>query len=137
MPTYDYECSECGSVFEEFQSIKAKPLRKTLCETCGEKRPVRRLIGTGGAIIFKGSGFYQTDYRDDSYHKAAKADSESKSKPDAKGDAKKGDKPAKSPASTEASGSSTKPDGAESSNAPKKSASKKPASRRKGGGKPT
>ncbi len=90
MPTYDYQCNECGSVFEEFQSIKAKPLRKSLCETCGEKRPVRRLIGTGGAVIFKGSGFYQTDYRDDSYHKAAKADSDTKSKPDAKSDDKAG-----------------------------------------------
>jgi len=128
MPTYDYECTECGSVFEESQSIKAKPLRKTLCETCGEKRPVRRLIGTGGAVIFKGSGFYQTDYRDDSYHKAAKADSDTESKPDAKSnaksDAKKGDKPDKSTTSSEVAGDSAKPGGAESSLSSKKPASK-------------
>jgi putative FmdB family regulatory protein len=128
MPTYDYECMECGSVFEESQSIKAKPLRKTLCETCGEKRPVRRLIGTGGAVIFKGSGFYQTDYRDDSYRKAAKADSDVKSKPDAesdtKSDAMKGDKPDKPPTSSEVGGGSAKPCGAESSPSSKKPASK-------------
>ncbi len=126
MPTYDYQCTECGSVFEEFQSIKAKPLRKSLCETCGEKRPVRRLIGTGGAVIFKGSGFYQTDYRDDSYHKAAKADSDTKSKPDGK----KGDKAEKSPASSETRSDSAKTSGAEPSQS---STRAEPKSKGKGG----
>lgn len=69
MPTYEYECQKCEHKFEEFQSITAKPLRK--CPACG-KQSLRRLIGTGAGIIFKGSGFYQTDYRSDSYRQAAK-----------------------------------------------------------------
>ncbi len=68
MPTYDYECEACGHAFEKFQSITASPVRT--CPECG-KRKVRRLIGTGAGIIFKGSGFYQTDYRSESYKKAA------------------------------------------------------------------
>ena len=59
MPTYDYECKSCGHTFEKFQSITARPLRK--CPRCGA--PVRRLIGTGAGVIFKGSGFYETDYK--------------------------------------------------------------------------
>lgn len=82
MPTYEYQCDVCGSVFDIFQSIKAQPLKKADCETCGAKTKVQRLIGTGGAVIFKGSGFYQTDYRSESYKSAAKADS---------GEGKKGD----------------------------------------------
>lgn len=74
MPTYEYVCDNCQHEFEEFQSISAAPLKK--CPQC-KKQKLRRLIGTGGAIIFKGSGFYQTDYRSDSYKKAAKADKES------------------------------------------------------------
>lgn len=73
MPTYDYECRSCGHQYELFQSITAKPAKK--CPTCG-KNTAKRLIGTGGGIIFRGSGFYQTDYRSESYKKAAKADSE-------------------------------------------------------------
>lgn len=76
MPTYEYECTKCGEVFDIFQSIKARPLRRAHCETCGKVQPVRRLIGTGGAILFKGSGFYETDYRSESYRKAAKAERE-------------------------------------------------------------
>jgi|GEM_PF-760568 putative FmdB family regulatory protein len=60
MPNYDYECSACGAVFEVFQSMTAEPLKK--CEKCGKSGKVRRLIGTGAGIIFKGSGFYATDY---------------------------------------------------------------------------
>ena len=71
MPTYDYKCEACGHSFEVFHSIKAKPIRK--CPEC-KKLKVKRLIGTGGGIIFKGSGFYQTDYRSDSYRKAAAND---------------------------------------------------------------
>lgn len=87
MPTYDYECEACGHSFEKFQSITA-PAVKT-CPQC-RKRKVRRLIGTGAGVIFKGSGFYQTDYRNSSYKKAAKDDkpaasSESGSKSDASG----------------------------------------------------
>jgi len=71
MPTYDYECTACEHRFEMFQSITAKPIRK--CPQCG-KMTVRRLIGSGGAIIFKGSGFYQTDYRSSDYTSKAKAE---------------------------------------------------------------
>ncbi len=74
MPTYDYECSGCGHRWELFQSITAKPKRK--CPECG-RATAKRLIGTGGGIIFKGSGFYQTDYRSESYRKAAKAETDS------------------------------------------------------------
>lgn len=71
MPTYDYECDACGHKFEEMQSMTEEPLKK--CPEC-KKKKLRRLIGTGAAIIFKGSGFYQTDYRSESYKNAAKAD---------------------------------------------------------------
>ena len=73
MPTYDYKCQACEYEFEEFQSITAKPIRK--CPECG-KMKVKRLIGTGAGVIFKGSGFYETDYRSEGYKKAAKADTE-------------------------------------------------------------
>ena len=74
MPTYDYRCTACGHEFEEFQSIKADPLKN--CPQC-RKDALERLIGPGAALIFKGSGFYLTDYRSDNYRKAAKADKES------------------------------------------------------------
>jgi len=74
MPTYDYACDACQHKWEEFQSITAAPSKK--CPQCGKSK-AKRLIGTGGGIIFKGSGFYQTDYRSDSYKKAADADSKS------------------------------------------------------------
>jgi len=72
MPTYDYECGACEHRFELFQSITAKAVRK--CPVCG-KLKVRRLIGTGAGIIFKGSGFYCTDYRGKDYNESAKKDS--------------------------------------------------------------
>ena len=71
MPTYEYKCNACRKKMEIFQSIKEDPKRK--CPECG-KNALERLIGTGGAIIFKGSGFYQTDYRSESYKKAAESD---------------------------------------------------------------
>lgn len=71
MPTYEYICEACGCEFERFQTIKARPLRT--CPKCG-KRALKRLIGTGAGIIFKGSGFYQTDYRSESYKKAAESE---------------------------------------------------------------
>src|SRR3990170_3751563 len=78
MPTYEYECRECGKVFEVFHSIMEKAKKKipVECRQCDNQAPVRRLIGTGGAILFKGSGFYVTDYRSDSYKKAAQAESQ-------------------------------------------------------------
>ena len=71
MPTYDYECDACGHSFELFQSITESHKRK--CPECG-KLKLRRLFGAGAAIVFKGSGFYQTDYRSDSYRKSAEAE---------------------------------------------------------------
>jgi putative FmdB family regulatory protein len=71
MPTYDYVCDACQHAFELFQSIKDGQKRK--CPECGRQK-LRRLIGPGGAIMFKGSGFYKTDYRSESYKKAAAAD---------------------------------------------------------------
>jgi putative FmdB family regulatory protein len=76
MPTYDYECDACGHRFELFQSISADPEKK--CPEC-KKLKLRRLIGTGAAVMFKGSGFYQTDYRSESYKKSASADSKTSS----------------------------------------------------------
>ena len=69
MPTYDYECTKCGHDFEAFHSISAEPLQD--CPECDGK--VKRLIGAGAGILFKGSGFYQTDYRSESYKKGAAA----------------------------------------------------------------
>src|SRR5947207_2106004 len=74
MPTYEYHCDACEHHFDEFQSMSDKPLKK--CPQCGKPK-LRRIFGTGAAILFKGSGFYQTDYRSDSYQKAAKAEQES------------------------------------------------------------
>jgi len=71
MPTYDYQCDACDHTFELFQSI-SEPVKKK-CPECGRMK-LRRLFGTGAALLFKGSGFYQTDYRSDSYKKAAEAD---------------------------------------------------------------
>lgn len=109
MPTYDYRCSACGHEFELFQSMKDKPRRK--CPKCS-KNALVRLIGTGAAVLFKGSGFYETDYRSPSYKKGAEA--EKKSKDDAKA-SKKDDKKASSGPSCKCAGS----------NKPNQSSSKK------------
>jgi len=74
MPTYDYECDACGHEFELFQGINDPLQRK--CPKCG-KLKLRRLFGTGAAVVFKGSGFYQTDYRSESYKKAAEKEKKS------------------------------------------------------------
>jgi putative FmdB family regulatory protein len=74
MPTYDYECGSCEHTFELFQSIK-EPVKKK-CPRCGQNK-LRRLFGTGAALLFKGSGFYKTDYRSDSYKKSADAEKSS------------------------------------------------------------
>src|SRR3989338_2306280 len=70
MPTYEYECQACKHQFEQLQSMKAEPIK--VCPKC--QGSVKRLLGTGSGIIFKGSGFYQTDYRSSSYQKKAEAD---------------------------------------------------------------
>src|SRR5437899_3812411 len=89
MPTYEYKCDACGHAFERFQSITADPIKR--CPECG-KAKVRRLIGTGAGMIFKGSGFYVTDYRDQSYTDKAKAESgdaqKSETKPESKAEPK-------------------------------------------------
>lgn len=92
MPTYEYICQGCGCEFERFQSITAKPVRS--CPKCG-KRKVKRLIGTGAGIIFKGSGFYQTDYRSESYKKGAESEKKSREKQTTKKDTKSESKEAK------------------------------------------
>lgn len=74
MPTYDYRCEGCKHEFEQFQSITAAPMKK--CPKC-KKQKLRRLIGTGAALLFKGDGFYTTDYRSEKYKAAAKADAPS------------------------------------------------------------
>ena len=71
MPTYDYECESCGKSFEYFQSISESP--KTKCPACGRQK-LKRLIGAGAGFLFKGSGFYTTDYRSSDYKAKAKAD---------------------------------------------------------------
>jgi len=75
VPTYEYRCKTCAHTFERLQPITAKPVRR--CPECG--KAVERLIGTGAGIIFKGSGFYCTDYRSESYRQSAKSDSSSSS----------------------------------------------------------
>ncbi len=92
MPTYDYECDACDHAFELFQQM-SDPVKKK-CPKCG-KLKLRRLFGTGAAVVFKGSGFYETDYRSDSYkkgeEKAKKATDSGK-----KSDSKKSETSAKS-----------------------------------------
>lgn len=108
MPTYDYRCNACDHEFELFQSMR-DPVKKK-CPACG-KSALERLIGTGAAILFKGDGFYQTDYRSESYKKAAEADKKStestpqspksdsapEKKPDSKPESQRDAKPASRP----------------------------------------
>lgn len=104
MPTYEYECTKCGTVFELVQPITEaarRKLRKKDPKPCGCNAPVHRLIGTGAGVIFKGSGFYQTDYRSESYKKGAKAEKESR---EGKTDAGKADDGKKKSAGTKDDG---------------------------------
>ena len=102
MPTYSYKCDSCEHDFDMFQSITAKPVKK--CPECSENK-VRRLIGTGAGIIFKGSGFYETDYRSDNYKKAAEKDTKT---PEKKG-ADKSDKKVSTASDKKSTSSETKP----------------------------
>jgi putative FmdB family regulatory protein len=87
MPTYDYKCLKCNHQFEVFQSMKDDRLTDCPLDDCDGE--VKRLLGTGAGIIFKGSGFYETDYRSDSYKKAASADKPSSDSGSSGGDSKK------------------------------------------------
>jgi putative FmdB family regulatory protein len=102
MPTYDYVCDACNHEFELFQSITDSIKRK--CPKCGKSK-LRRLFGTGAAIMFKGSGFYQTDYRSDSYKKKADAD-----KAPSSGSGEKSDSASKADTKSETKSESTKSD---------------------------
>lgn len=115
MPTYEYICRSCDHEFEVFQSMTESVKRK--CPKCG-KNALERKIGLGAAILFKGSGFYETDYRSESYKKAAesekpaKTDAKSETKPDtkseSKSDAKSDSKPAKDSTKSASKPKSTK-----------------------------
>ena len=108
MPTYEYKCEACGHDFEQFQSITADPIRK--CPACS-KNKVKRLIGMGAGLIFKGSGFYQTDYRSEGYQKAADAEKKSSSSSNTKsadsGSSKSSDSGSGSSGSSSSSSSSS------------------------------
>jgi putative FmdB family regulatory protein len=110
MPTYDYSCEKCGKTFEIFQSMRDESLRECPKELCRQKKwghgKVKRLLGTGAGLIFKGSGFYSTDYRSNSYKEGAKKDAPAA--PAASGEKSSGGKetggsgtPAASPATAE------------------------------------
>jgi len=93
MPTYDYECDACGHEWELFQRIVEDAIKK--CPEC-KKKKARRLFGTGAAVMFKGSGFYETDYRSDSYKKGAKAAKDKGKSDSGSSDSKSGSKDSKS-----------------------------------------
>jgi putative FmdB family regulatory protein len=117
MPTYEYKCTACGHAFEQFQSITAAPVKR--CPQCG-KAKVKRLVSIGAGVIFKGSGFYITDYRDASYKEKAKAESGAGSGG--------GDSGASSDGKTETkSGGETKPAETKSASAESKPSESKPA----------
>lgn len=112
MPTYEYKCKSCGKMSEFFQSMTAKPMKQ--CPHCS-KNTLERQIGIGAAVVFKGSGFYQTDYRSESYKKAAEAESKSSSAAPAAADTKAASTSAESkPANANAQGSSAPSAGPES-----------------------
>src|SRR5688500_12928436 len=128
MPTYEYKCDACGSEFERVRLIMGAPIKR--CPECG-KAKVRRLISTGAGLIFKGSGFYITDYRDKSYTDKAKAESggggETKPAAEAKaGGAGKAETESDAPAKTEAkpAAAEPKPTASKSAAKPAKSESK-------------
>jgi len=115
MPTYDYQCDACGHEMELFQRITEDAIKK--CPEC-KKNKLRRLFGTGAAVVFKGSGFYQTDYRSESYKKGQKAEA---------GDGKSKDSSSKSDSKSSSDSNSSNA----SSSAPSKSADTKKPSKNK------
>ena len=142
MPTYEYVCRACGHAFEQFQSITSSPVRT--CPKCG-KRKVERKIGIGAGVLFRGGGFYETDYRSESYSTAEKAERESGTKSDgASGDAKAKDTKPAGNATATGSGSAAgdakaaKPDAAPAKESTGGSGTSKPdaAAKADGGSKP-
>ncbi len=124
MPTYEYVCKSCGHEHELFQSMKDAPKRK--CPKCG-KNTLERKIGVGAAIIFKGSGFYQTDYRSEAYKKSAEAEkpaAKTDSKSDTKSESKSDSTSAKSETKTESKSESKPKSESKSESKPAKSKSK-------------
>lgn len=118
MPTYEYRCDDCGHEMEAFHSMKAKPLKK--CPECG-KMKLKRLIGTGAGVLFKGSGFWQTDYRSESYKQDAAKDKPSENgKSESKGEGSSGEtKKSETSAKTSEGGSSSSGDSGGKSEAAK------------------
>ena len=121
MPTYDYSCEKCGKTFEAFQSMRDKPFRECPKDLCRQQKwghgKVKRLLGTGAGLIFKGSGFYITDYRSNSYKEGAKKDAPAA--PVANGEKSTGTKGSDSSTTTTASASAKGPEAK-----PKKQAAK-------------
>ena len=112
MPTYEYSCQKCGQTFEAFQSMRDEPFRECPKELCRLPKwghgKVKRLLGTGAGLIFKGSGFYTTDYRSDSYKEAAKKESPP-TKPDTAEKSAASKQPAKAPSQTQTKTPENKP----------------------------
>jgi putative FmdB family regulatory protein len=111
MPTYEYSCQKCGQTFEAFQSMRDEPYRECPKELCRLPKwghgKVKRLLGTGAGLIFKGSGFYSTDYRSESYKAAAKKESAPKTSEG--GDKSSKAESAKPPASSDTKAAAKKP----------------------------
>ncbi len=114
MPTYEYECQRCSHTFERFQSMTDEPLKR--CPKC--KGKIRRMIGTGAGLLFKGSGFYITDYRNENYRAAQKSEQ-------SKASGSETDSATKKPAETKKTAETKKP--AETKKTPSKSPSGKGA----------
>jgi putative FmdB family regulatory protein len=106
MPTYEYKCDACGNEFEKFQPITSEPVKK--CPKCG-KNKVRRLISAGAGLIFKGSGFYITDYRDSGYNDKKKADTAAGSEKSAESKPAEGGGDTAKPAAADSKGGESKP----------------------------
>jgi len=113
MPTYEYHCEKCGKNFEVFQSMRDEPFRECPKEQCQQKRwghgKVKRLLGTGAGVIFKGSGFYITDYRSNSYKEAARKEAPASNSSGDKSSATKDASSGKPAPSTPAKTSEPKP----------------------------
>jgi putative FmdB family regulatory protein len=113
MPTYEYLCSKCGHQFDLFQPISENAITTCTQEKCAQKRwgkgPVKRVIGAGAGLIFKGSGFYITDYRSEKYKEAAKKDSASAPAPAAAGGSSGGGETKSAPAKTDSKPSPSAP----------------------------